>query len=153
MDTDIVFRPEAVRICGHLDNPAVLRELAELYARVYALDAKLVETGMIEREKLGSTGFGRAVAIPHCRSTGVDAPTLAVLKLAHPVDFDAADAAPVSLLFGLVSPEDAGARHLHALAAISRFTREEAMLAMLMEAPDADALYAILTDQFLRHAA
>ena len=127
--------------------------IAQRFAVAYGLDADLVLESLEEREKLGSTGFGRGVAIPHCRSAAVKRPTLAVLKLDHPVDFKAADAIPVSLVFGLVSPENAGATHLHALAAISRMARDEAMLGALSEAPDAEAFYAVLTNQFLRDAA
>jgi PTS system nitrogen regulatory IIA component len=76
-----------------------------------------------------------------------------VIKLAEPVDFAAADAMPVSLVFGLVSPENAGATHLHALAAISRLMRDEAKLQAMADAPDAEALYAQLTSQFMRDAA
>ncbi|MEO1048521.1 MAG: PTS sugar transporter subunit IIA, partial [Pseudomonadota bacterium] len=101
----------------------------------------------------GSTGFGKGVAIPHCRSADVNRPTLALLKLETPCEFAAADALPVSLVFGLVSPENAGATHLHALAAISRLLRDEATLQALLDADDAEALYALLTNQFLRDAA
>ena len=80
-------------------------------------------------------------------------PTLVLLKLDTPCDFEAADAVPVTLVFGLVSPENAGATHLHALAAISRLMRDESMLKALLEAGDAEALYALLTNQFLRDAA
>ena len=105
------------------------------------------------REALGSTGFGRGVAIPHCRSKDIRRPSLAVIRLDTPIDFAAADARPVSLVCGLVSPENAGATHLHALAAISRLTRDETMLQMLADAPDTEAVYALLTNQFQRDAA
>ena len=78
---------------------------------------------------------------------------MALLKFHHPVGFKPADAIPVSLVFGLVSPENAGATHLHALAAISRMVRDESMLGALNDAPDAEALFAVLTNQFLRDAA
>ncbi|WP_282073195.1 PTS sugar transporter subunit IIA, partial [Janibacter hoylei] len=91
--------------------------------------------------------------IPHCRSSSVKRPTMALLRLEQPIDFKSADAIPVSLVFGLVSPENAGATHLHALAAISRLVRDEAMLNALHDAPDAEALFAVLTNQFLRDAA
>jgi len=131
----------------------VLGALSACFAENYGLDASAVLEGLETREKLGSTGFGRGVAIPHCRNSRVRKPTLAVLRLEHPVDFAAADAQPVSLVFGLVSPENAGATHLHALAAISRLMRDEAKLQALADAPDGEALYAVLTNQFLRDAA
>lgn len=153
MDVNITIVPEAVALVRAESSHQILAKLSELYAEVYGLDAGDVLDGLEQREALGSTGFGRGVAIPHCRSALVNRPTMALLKLDHPVDFKAADAIPVSLVFALVSPENAGATHLHALAAISRMVRDEAMLGALSEAPDAEALFAVLTNQFLRDAA
>lgn len=158
MDVNITTRPEAVALgrsesgSGPSKN-AVLAQLADLFSSVYDLDAADILEGFEQREALGSTGFGKGVAIPHYRSTAVKRPTLALLKLPTPCDFGAADAEPVSLVFGLISPENAGATHLHALAAISRFVRDDVVLQGLHDAPDADALFALLTNQFLRDAA
>lgn len=153
MDFNIAIVPDAVALADVSSSEQILEQLSQLYARVYDLSAPDVLDGLEQREALGSTGFGRGVAIPHCRSGEVNRPTMAVLKLSQPVDFKAADAMPVSLVFGLVSPENAGATHLHALAAISRMVRDEGMLSALSEAPDAEALFAVLTNQFLRDAA
>ncbi|MBV7265584.1 PTS sugar transporter subunit IIA [Erythrobacter ani] len=153
MDVNIRMLPEAVAI-DRLDNKQqVLEQISGCFADTYGLDRTEVLEGLEQREALGSTGFGRGIAIPHCRSAHVRRPTLALLKLDQPVDFGAADAVPVSLFFGLVSPENAGATHLHALAAISRFARDEAMLQSLVDAPDGEAIFALLTNQFLRDAA
>ena len=153
MDVNIIMLPEAV-VTDRLDTKRdVLTRLSQIFAEAYGLDAAIVLEGLEQREALGSTGFGRGVAIPHCRDAQVKRPTLAVLKLDHPVDFAAADAVPVSLVFGLVSPENAGATHLHALAAISRLTRDESMIDALSDAPDGEAVFAMLTNQFLRDAA
>lgn len=153
MDVNINVLPEAIAFARPESARQILTQTSELFARVYGLDADAVLEGMEQREALGSTGFGRGVAIPHCRSTGVSRPTLAVLKLEAPVDFKAADAVPVTMAFGLVSPENAGATHLHALAAISRLIRDEAMMSALVDAPDAEAIYALLTNQFLERNA
>ncbi|KPP90659.1 PTS sugar transporter subunit IIA [Erythrobacter sp. HL-111] len=153
MDINIAIVPQAVRLARLESKAQVLGALADCLAEVYGLDAADVLEGLETREALGSTGFGRGMAIPHCRHAKVNKPTLAVLKLDHPVDFAAADAQPVGLVFGLVSPENAGAIHLHALAAISRLMRDEARLQALADAPDGEALYAVLTNQFLRNAA
>ena len=153
MDINIVIVPEAVRLARLESKAQVLAALSDCIAEVYGLDAGELLDGLETREALGSTGFGRGMAIPHCRDARVRKPTLAVLRLEHPVEFAAADAQPVSLVFGLVSPENAGATHLHALAAISRLMRDEAKLQALADAPDAEALYAVLTNQFLRDAA
>ena len=153
MHIDFVLHPEAVALQSIEKKQDVLIELSRLFAEVYGLNAVEICEGLEQREALGSTGFGRGVAIPHCRSAAVNRPTVALLKVASPVDFAAADAMPVSLIFGLVSPENAGATHLHALAAISRATRDEAMLQKLLDAPESEALYSVLTNQFLRDAA
>lgn len=153
MDVNITMLPEAVAIDRIDTRQHVLERISKLFQDVYRLDAGEVLDGLEQREKLGSTGFGRGVAIPHCRSSSVNRPTLILLRLEDAIDFGAADSLPVSLFFGLVSPENAGATHLHALAAISRFARDEAMLAALIDAPDAEAIFAVLTNQFLRDAA
>lgn len=153
MDVNIAIVPEAVSLASPETSHQILESLAQVYADVYSLEAAMILEGFEQREALGSTGFGRGVAIPHCRSAAVRRPTMAVLKLAKPVDFKAADAVPVSLIFGLVSPENAGATHLHALAAISRMARDEAMLGALRDAQDGEVMYALLSNQFLRDAA
>ena len=153
MDINLVVLPEAV-VFARLDaKPKVLASLARIFASVYGLDEIATLESLEQREVLGSTGFGRGIAIPHCRSAGVRRPTLAILKPDAPVDFQSPDAVPVSLVFGLVSPENAGATHLHALAAISRLTRDETMMQLLLDAETPEALYALLTNQFLQDAA
>jgi PTS system nitrogen regulatory IIA component len=93
------------------------------------------------------------VAIPHARLPGLTRPVAVFLRLEAPVGFDAADGMPVDLVFGLLSPEAAGAAHLHALAAISRMMRDEAMHTALSDAPGAEALYALLANVIDRDAA
>ena len=153
MNINLVVVPEAVTF-ARLDAKAkVLAAIAASFAKAYGLDEAAVLEGLETREMLGSTGFGRGIAIPHCRLAGVKRPTLVLLRLESPVDFGSPDAVPVSLVFGLVSPENAGATHLHALAAISRLIRSEAMVQLLMEAETPEGLYALLTNQFLQDAA
>lgn len=153
MNVNFTMLPEAVALADLGTKQQVLEKLSKIFAEAYGLDRDDILEGLEQREALGSTGFGRGAAIPHCRNEAVKRPTGVLLKLENPVEFAAADAMPVSIVFGLVSPENAGAAHLHALAAISRPTRDEAMLQMLLDAPDSDALYAVLTNQFLRDAA
>jgi nitrogen PTS system EIIA component len=145
--------PEAVGTIAADSKQAILEQLADRFARVYGLDQVMVLERIEEREKLGSTGFGRGVAIPHARIPELGRPVAAFFRLEAPVAFDAADAMPVDLVFGLLSPEAAGAAHLHALAAISRMMRDEAMHAALGEAPGAEALYALLANGIDRDAA
>jgi len=145
--------PEAVWTAAPGSKPAVLEALAERFAAVYALDQNDVLDGLQEREALGSTGFGRGVALPHARIEGLSRPVAALLKLAAPIDFAAADRLPVDLVIGLLSPTNAGATHLHALAALSRLVRDEDMHRALAEASDTETLYALLTNASDRDAA
>lgn len=128
------------------DKPAILAALASRMGRVYGLDSGDVLEALEEREALGSTGFGRGFAIPHARIAGLRRPVAALVSLGTPVDFAAADGLPVNLVFGLLSPENAGATHLHALAAISRLMRDESASRALMEARREEALFALLTN-------
>src|SRR3546814_10989545 len=91
-----------------------------MFGEAYGLDPVMVLDRLEERERLGSTGFGRGVAIPHARCPAIHRPVVVLLRLEDPVDFAAADGMPGDLVFGLLSPENAGATHLHALAALSR---------------------------------
>ncbi len=153
MYPSVRFLPEAVTESQAADKGAVLTELSAVMAQVYGLDRATVHEALEEREALGSTGFGSGVAIPHARIEGLERPLAAVLQLEHPVDFAAADGMPVDLVFGLLSPAHAGAEHLHALAAISRMVRSDDMHRALVEAPSAEALYALITNATDRDAA
>jgi PTS system nitrogen regulatory IIA component len=147
------LRPEAVLIAKVTSKPAVLSLLAERFAEAYQLDVDTVLERIEDRERLGSTGFGRGVAIPHARIPGLKRPVAALIKLSEPIEFASADGLPVDLVFGLLSPENSGVAHLHALAAISRLMRDERIHEALVEAPDAEALYALLTNVSDRDAA
>jgi len=145
--------PEAVGTIRADSKAAILQQLSGRFAEVYGLEADAVRERIEAREALGSTGFGRGVAIPHARIAGVNRPVAAFLRLEAPVAFDAADGLPVDLVFGLLSPEHAGAAHLHALAAISRMMRDERMHIALVQAPTAEALYGLLSNVIDRDAA
>jgi len=145
--------PEAVGTISADSKPAIIEHLSGRFARVYALDEEQVRDRIEEREKLGSTGFGRGVAIPHARMPDLVRPVAVVLRLESPVAFESADDMPVDIVFGLLSPEQAGAVHLHALAAISRMMRDDKMHAALIEAPSDEALYALLANVLDRDAA
>ena len=145
--------PEAVATIRADDKAAILAALSERFAGVYGLEREAVVARITEREALGSTGFGRGVAIPHARISGLTRPVAAFLRLDAPVAFESADGMPVDLVFGLLSPEQAGAAHLHALAAISRMMRNEDMHAALSQAPGDEALYGLLSNVIDRDAA
>jgi PTS system nitrogen regulatory IIA component len=145
--------PEAVVTVKADSKPAVLELLAGQLALVYGLDRDIVLAALQEREHLGSTGFGRGVAIPHARVGLVSHPVAVFLRLEQPVAFDAADDMPVDLVFGLLSPEAAGVVHLHALAAISRMMRNDKMHAALTEAPSDEAMFSLIANVIDRDAA
>ncbi|MGH6833695.1 MAG: PTS sugar transporter subunit IIA, partial [Methyloceanibacter sp.] len=99
-----------------------------------------------QRERLGSTGLGQGIAIPHGKVQGLKRIVGIFARVAEPVDFDAVDGAPVDIVFLLLAPEGAGADHLKALARISRLLREGSAVEKLRASKDASALYAMLTE-------
>lgn len=145
--------PEAVTTVDADSKDIILDRLAGQFAEVYGLDHQAVLARVVEREQLGSTGFGRRIAIPHARMAGLTRPVAAFMRLESPVEFDSADGMPVDLVFGLLSPEGAGATHLHALAAISRMMRDERMREALLSAPGPEAVYGLLSNVIDRDAA
>ncbi|HET7606252.1 MAG TPA: PTS sugar transporter subunit IIA [Sphingomicrobium sp.] len=132
---------------------ALLPQLANLAGQRLELDPGAVLASVSEREQLGSTGFGQGVAIPHGKVEGLKRIYCLFARLAEPIDYKAIDAKPVDLVFLLLSPPDAGADHLKALAAISRVTRHAATLEKMRGARSRDALAAVLIGADERDAA
>jgi PTS system nitrogen regulatory IIA component len=132
---------------------ALFQQLAVAGGRATGLDPKLIVAALSEREKTGSTGFGGGVAIPHGRVAGFERIAGYFARLAAPLQYNAVDLMPVDLVFMLLSPPDAGADHLKALARVSRVMRDKAILAKLRGARSRDALYAVLTGAETRDAA
>jgi PTS system nitrogen regulatory IIA component len=132
---------------------SLLNQLANLAGtRLGVAPAEIVET-ISEREKLGSTGFGQGVAIPHGKVEGLTQIYCLFVRLSEPVGYKAIDGQPVDLVFLLLSPPDAGAEHLKALAAISRVIRNAATLEKMRGARSRDALAAVLMGADERDAA
>ncbi|QNM82105.1 PTS sugar transporter subunit IIA [Sphingomonas sabuli] len=132
---------------------SLLNQLASLAAtRLDVAPAAILET-IAEREKLGSTGFGDGVAIPHGKVDGLNRIYCLFVRLAEPVRYKAIDGEPVDLVFLLLSPPDAGADHLKALAAISRVIRHAPTLEKMRGARSRDALAAVLLAADERDAA
>ena len=132
---------------------ALLQQLANLAAQRLELDSGAVLASLSEREQLGSTGFGHGVAIPHGKIDGLKQIYCLFTRLSEPLDYKAIDGGPVDLVFLLLSPPDAGAEHLKALAAISRVTRNAATLEKMRGARTRDALAAVLMGADERDAA
>lgn len=125
----------------------VLEQIAQLVAGdVPELDAQLVFESLVAREKLGSTGFGNGIAIPHCRLPGCTSPLSAILHLDAPVDFDAIDGAPVDLLFVLLVPQAATDEHLELLRQIASMLDREEVRERLRQAQTSEGLYQAVVD-------
>ncbi len=122
-----------------------LQEMAARAATITARTDREIFDTLLQREKLGSTGVGHGVAIPHGKLPGLEKLVGVFARLDKPVDFDALDDEPVDLMFLLLAPENAGADHLKALARIARVLREPAVAGKLRAANDAAAIYALLT--------
>lgn len=153
LDANFRLGPESVGISDAADKSAVLETLALWFSEIYGVSRALVLDALQEREVLGSTGFGRGVAIPHARISGINRPVSVVIRLHRPIPFDAADGMPVDLVFGLLSPAESGVAHLHALAAISRLIRDDTMREALNSAADGEELYAMISNVRDRDAA
>lgn len=123
-----------------------LQELSRLSAGITGLDERTVFEILVERERLGTTGVGGGVAIPHGKHSGLDRLYGLFARLEQPVDYDSIDEQPVDLIFLLLAPEAAGADHLKALARVSRKLRDSDTCEKLRGSESADALYALLTD-------
>jgi nitrogen PTS system EIIA component len=130
-----------------------LQELARIAAEIVGLHEKAVFEVLLERERLGSTGVGYGVAIPHGKLPGLKRLYGFFARLASPIDFEAVDDQPVDLVFLLLAPETAGADHLKALARISRLLRDRETCEKLRGSDSGDAIYALLTEVTARSAA
>ena len=124
----------------------LLQELSQALAAQVAVDHRVILEVLMKREKLGSTGIGQGIAIPHGKLPSISRVYGLFARLAQPVEFDSVDGQPVDLVFVLLAPEDAGADHLKALAKISRLLRDPAVVAKLRGTEDPQGLYAILTE-------
>jgi nitrogen PTS system EIIA component len=132
---------------------ALFQHFGQAAAREYGFDAQEVIEKLVERERLGSTGFGNGVAIPHGKLAATKSIVGLFVHLAQPIEFQAIDDMPVDLIFCLLSPPDAGAEHLKALAMVSRWLRDPGFVAKLRGAGSADAVLALFAGLQTRDAA
>lgn len=122
-----------------------LQELARKAAELTGQNERAIFDVLVERERLGTTGVGRGIAIPHGKLAGIAGVMAIFARLERPVDFEAIDEQPVDLMCLLLAPETAGADHLKALARVSRLLRDPVLCDKLRGAASADAIYALLT--------
>jgi nitrogen PTS system EIIA component len=125
-------------------KPAI-QELAARAAALTGEGERAIFEILMQREKLGSTGVGNGIAIPHGKLPKLGKLFGLFARLDRPIDFDALDGQPVDLIFLLLAPETAGADHLKALARVARLLRDQDVARKLRDSRDAEALYAVLT--------
>ena len=145
---------EAIRVDLAAGNKRqLLNQLAQIAASRLSLDPLQIADSIAERERLGSTGFGGGVAIPHGKLDKLERVYAMAVRLSAPIDYKAIDGQPVDLVFLLLSPPDAGAEHLKALAAVSRLVRHGGIVEKLRGARSRDAMAAVLLGAEERDAA
>ena len=123
----------------------VLQEISVGISNIYGLEQTKVFLALQEREKLGPTGMGHGVAIPHARINSISSIKGVFAKLINPLDFGSMDSQNVDLIFVLIAPYESGANHLKALAKVSRILRNKSTCEKLRSTIDKSALYSILT--------
>lgn len=154
MDLGDLIKPEGViSALKAKSKKQVLHELSHKAAELTGVDERAIFETLLQRERLGSTGLGRGIAIPHGKPPGLKHITCIFARLETPIDFEATDGEPVELVFLLLAPAEAGADHLKALARISRLLRDPLAIEKLKASRDRAALHAVLTEPATSHAA
>ncbi len=130
-----------------------LQELSVKASEMTGIPAREIFDTLLQRERLGSTGLGGGIAIPHVKFKGLEKIVCLFARLDSPIEFDSLDGEPVDLVFLLLAPEHASGDHLKALARISRLLREPDISEELRAATDIDSLVAVLSQPAASHAA
>ncbi|MCF6369373.1 PTS IIA-like nitrogen regulatory protein PtsN [Rhizobium halophilum] len=131
----------------------LLQELAAKASKLAGVPEREIFDVILQRERLGSTGVGHGVAIPHGKLNSISAIKGVFARLENPVDFEALDDEPVDLVFLLLAPEGAGADHLKALSRIARVLRDQDLVHKLRQTDSASAIYAFLNEEHASNAA
>ena len=154
MDLSDLVRPEAILASLKANSKKqALQALAEKAAEMTGIEERAIFDTLVQRERLGSTGVGGGIAIPHGKLAKLDHIFGLFARLPKPIDFEALDDQPVDLIFLLLAPESAGADHLKALARIARHLSEAGVAGKLRASGDQTALYAVLTEGATPNAA
>ena len=144
--TDLITPSRVIPALKVTSKKQALQEISRACAEFTDLDERAIFEVLIERERLGTTGVGSGVAIPHGKHAGLQRLYGLFARLQQPVDYDSIDEQPVDLIFLLLAPETAGADHLKALARVSRKLRDAETCEKLRGSESADALYALLSE-------
>lgn len=141
---DILAKGSIISCAKVASKRQLLQQLAERAETLVGIDAHQIFDTLVAREKLGSTGLGNGIAIPHGKLVGLSGVSAVFAKLEQPIDFDAVDDQPVDLVMMLLAPSGSGADHLKALARVARTMRTEAITDQLRATRDNAKLYEIL---------
>jgi nitrogen PTS system EIIA component len=144
--TDLLAPDAVIPALKTSGKKQLLQELAHQAARITQIPERRIFETLIERERLGSTGMGQGIAIPHGRIPGLPRISGLFARLETPVAYEAVDDQPVDLVFLLLAPESAGADHLKALARVSRLLRHQSTCEKLRAATKTEVIYALLTE-------
>lgn len=154
MELSDLLTPQAIVLgMKAASKKQALAGLAQRASELTGLPERQILDVLLERERLGTTGVGRGIAIPHGKIAGLDSMRGVLARLETPVPFDAVDDEPVDILFLLLAPESAGAEHLKALARVSRMLRDRAFCERLRASEDPGAVYAAVAEGEASHAA
>jgi nitrogen PTS system EIIA component len=141
-----IIDARAILPCLKVQNKKqLLQDLSQALSSLVAIDNRVIFDTLMQREKLGSTGLGQGIAIPHGRLPSITRVYGVFAQLQNAIPFESVDGEPVDIAFALISPDHAGADHLTALARVSRLLRDSATLKKLRGTQNTDGLYAILT--------
>ena len=150
---DLITPEDVIPAMRTSSKRQLLQDLADKASLKTGISSRQIFDTLLQRERLGSTGVGNGIAIPHGKLPELRRITGLFARLDRPVDFEALDDQPVDIVFLLLAPEGAGADHLKALARIARVMREPEKVEKLRETPDAAAIYSLLTDNPASNAA
>ena len=145
MEISDLLKPDAVITLKASSKKQALQELAKHAAQITEIGERKIFDTLLERERLGTTGAGNGIAIPHGKLAELPSLHGVFARLDKPIDFEAIDDLPVDLIFLLLAPEQSGADHLKALARVSRLLRDTATCEKLRGATNTDGLYMLLT--------
>ena len=151
--TDLISPDGIIPSLRVTSKKQALQELAKTAATLTNQPERAIFEVLVERERLGTTGVGHGIAIPHGKLATLTSLKCLFARLEKPIDFDSIDEQPVDLICVLLAPEQAGADHLKALARVSRLLRDRSVCEKLRGSNSADAIYALLTQASAPHAA
>ena len=151
--TDLIARDAVLPSLKAGTKKLALQELSERAAQTCDVPAREIFDALLQRERLGSTGIGNGIAIPHGKIARIERISGVFARLEKPIDFESLDGEPVDLVLLLVAPETAGADHLKALARAARLLRSQSVTARLRTTRDAGLIYSILAEEPRSNAA